>query len=197
MMRKNGFSLTEVLLAVMIVAIIGVALASLTTAASRESSLGNSRIILRNNLSAAMRQIREDIQSPHTRKIIRSGGADPRAGEVVPILGIEQGEKTISYCFLAGSVTENVVPNGATTGGAIYRLINGEPCDEEHVKNKSPLLTNVKHISQDAGIHPKYQVPFTVDVGGGATGIRLILEVPNSNPVVNIASEEIFFGPRG
>lgn len=60
MTNKKGFTLTEILLAVMIVGIIGVALASLTTAASRESGVGRSKVMLRNNLSIALRQLRQE-----------------------------------------------------------------------------------------------------------------------------------------
>ena len=50
MKNNKGFTLTEILLAVMIVGIIGVALAALTTAASREGGVGRSKILLRNIL---------------------------------------------------------------------------------------------------------------------------------------------------
>lgn len=61
-MRNNkGFTLTEVLLAVMIVGLIGVTLAALTGTASRESSVGRTRMMLRNQVSAALRQLRQDV----------------------------------------------------------------------------------------------------------------------------------------
>ena len=53
-------------MAVIIVAALGVALAALTTAASRESSVGNSRIVLRNNFSVALRQIKNDLTNYNT-----------------------------------------------------------------------------------------------------------------------------------
>ena len=58
---SRGFTLTEVLLAVMIVGLIGVSLASLTRAAARESGVGRSKIMLRNNLSMFLRTLREDM----------------------------------------------------------------------------------------------------------------------------------------
>ncbi len=61
MNNKNGFTLTEILLAVMIVGVIGIALAALTTAAVRESGAGRTRLMLRNQISLAMRQLRQDI----------------------------------------------------------------------------------------------------------------------------------------
>ena len=62
MKNNKGFTLAEILLAVLIVGIIGVALAAVTTAALRESGTGRTRLILRNQLSIAVRQLRQDIQ---------------------------------------------------------------------------------------------------------------------------------------
>ena len=58
---RGGFTLTEVLLAVMIVGLIAVALAALTRAAARESGAGRSKIMLRNNLSTFVRTLRRDM----------------------------------------------------------------------------------------------------------------------------------------
>ena len=75
MKNNKGFTLTEILLAVMIVGIIGVALAALTTASSREAGVGRSRVLLRNNLSLAMRQLRQDVSRlHHHRGEILKGG---------------------------------------------------------------------------------------------------------------------------
>lgn len=62
MNNNKGFTLTEVLLAAMIVGIIGIALAALTTAALRESGVGRSRLMLRNQLSLFLRQLRQDVR---------------------------------------------------------------------------------------------------------------------------------------
>ncbi len=62
MMNKKGFTLTEVLLAAMIVGIIGIALAALTTAALRESGVGRARLMLRNQASLFLRQLRQDVR---------------------------------------------------------------------------------------------------------------------------------------
>ena len=59
--KHAGFTLTEVLLAVMIVGIIGVALAALTQAAARESGVGRSKIMLSTNLTSFYRQLRKDL----------------------------------------------------------------------------------------------------------------------------------------
>ena len=61
MKNNKGFTLTEILLAVMIVGLIAISLAALTRAAARESGVGRSRIMLRNNLSRFMRTLRTDI----------------------------------------------------------------------------------------------------------------------------------------
>lgn len=52
----------EILLAAMIVGVIGVALAALTTAGARESGVGRTKTMLRNQLSLAMRQLRQDVR---------------------------------------------------------------------------------------------------------------------------------------
>ena len=85
-MRNNkGFTLTEVLLAAMIVGIIGVALAALTTAALRESSMGRVRLTLRNQISLFLRQLRQDVResekmSIKTDEIILQQTADSELG---------------------------------------------------------------------------------------------------------------------
>ena len=50
----------EVLLAALIVGVIGIALAALTTAAVREGGVGRTRVMLRHQLSLAMQQLRQD-----------------------------------------------------------------------------------------------------------------------------------------
>ncbi len=132
MRNKKGFTLTEILLAVMIVGIIGVALASLTTAASRESGVGRSKVILRNNLSLAMRQLREDIHTSSRVLYVRGVIDSISPGAVTPLLVLVKnmdvdGNKYrssiniqyITYCFEAGSTT--ATPSGALSGGTIYR----------------------------------------------------------------------------
>ncbi len=69
MNNNRGFTLTEVLLAAVIVGVIGVALAALTTSAVREGSMGRSRQALRNEISISMRQLRNDIQNAKKVKI--------------------------------------------------------------------------------------------------------------------------------
>ena len=63
MKNKKGFTLMEVLLAAMIVGVIGLALAALTTAAMRESGIGRTRALVRNQISYALRQLRDDLNT--------------------------------------------------------------------------------------------------------------------------------------
>ena len=61
-LSSKGFTLTEILLAVMIIGLIGVSLAALTRASAREGGVGRSRIMLRNNADIFMRTLRHDIE---------------------------------------------------------------------------------------------------------------------------------------
>ena len=146
MKRKNGFTLTEVLLAVMIVGIIGVALASLTTAASRESGVGNSRVMLRNNLSVALRQLRQDVHEAsrilYVPQAPLSGSAPTTATPLLVLAknedldgtkiieGEDHAQVYVAYCFTAGnkdtlSSGSPVQPESyATDGGSIERRVS-------------------------------------------------------------------------
>ena len=73
MNNNKGFTLTEVLLAVMIVGLVGVALAALTGTAVRESNLGRTRMTLRNQASIALRQLRQDVHQ--SSSVICNGNA--------------------------------------------------------------------------------------------------------------------------
>lgn len=73
MNNKKGFTLTEVLLAAMIVGLIGIALAALTTAALRESGVGRVRLTLRNQASLFLRQLRQDVRE--STRASASGGS--------------------------------------------------------------------------------------------------------------------------
>ncbi len=132
MKNKKGFTLTEILLAVMIVAIIGVALAALTTAASRESGVGRSRILLRNNLSIAMRQLRNDVHDSSRVLYVHGRIDSASSGDVIPLLvlakNIDSNDQAvidglsptyISYCFQVGSTS--ALPTGSLSEGTIYR----------------------------------------------------------------------------
>lgn len=179
-MRNNkGFTLTEILLAVMIVGIIGVALAALTTAASRESGVGRSKVLLRNNLSISLRQLRRDVLES-SRVLYVRGPLGSIGTTEVPLLmlgkNVDQDGRRVSslaepayitYCFTRGTqnkTTSNaaVQPSGAYDGGVITRY---ESVGENWSGNipacsgssSSKFLNNVKYIPSG------YPVPwFTV-----------------------------------
>lgn len=223
MMKKQGFTLTEVLLAVMIVAIIGVALASLSTAASRESGVGSSRIVLRNNLTAFLRHLRQDIYDS-TRVLYVGGDISVSNTTATPLLLLAHNMDLngnasasgvtpfyIAYCFTRGS--EEAFPDGAYVGGTITRAeiaaanapsAASEICSISNTTYKT-VLTNVKYLnSSDAFKVPSF---YALDRDGGTLGfaagtsgvirLRLIVEIPGSKPVVNDAVEDIFLFPMG
>ena len=219
--HRRGFTLTEVLLAVMIVGLIGVALASLTRAAARESGVGRSKVMLRNNLSTFLRTLRRDINQ--STRVDYVGGAVSCSSSGVALLQLAQNVdsagnalifsvtnsaatsspavKYITYCFLCGSDTANIVPSGAKRGGAIYRLESGSKytigdgaCSS--LASSNLLLNNVKYISGS------YPVPwFSADAisrtdTNSVLTVHVITEL-NSKPIVNDVIEETFAMPMG
>lgn len=184
MKNKKGFTLTEILLAVMIVGIIGVALAALTTAASRESGVGRSKVLLRNNLSIALRQLRRDVQESSRVLYVRDVLSPANSTTQYPLLllgkNMDQSgaavsanldKKYVTYCFQRGSKDKtssnaDVVPSGAYDGGVIYRyeskseLWNGsEPsCSKDAAGTESKFLNNVKYIPSSSYAAPLFRV---------------------------------------
>ncbi len=218
MKHKQGFTLTEILLAVMVVGIIGVALASLTTAASRESGTGRSRVMLRNNLSVALRQLRQDVHEA-SRIIYAKGPTSNTDGPLLVLASnvdldgnalVGTARKYIAYCFTAAGLNETssgdpVQPEGsAWDGGVIRRVVSGtalipsNACDTAGKEGKV-WLNNVKFIAATS----EYPVPwFDFTSYNGSTcreganegqcailDVKLIVEL-NSLPVVNEAVEE-------
>lgn len=191
MKNNKGFTLTEILLAVMIVGIIGVALAALTTAASRESGVGRSRVLLRNNLSLAMRQLRQDVHSSTQLQYARGQISSASAGNVIPLLVLARNvdlkgnplpgrtPSYITYCFVVGSHAAQ--PSGALAGGTIYRRESEQitwssatpSCGSNPATdtNFQVFLHNVKFIPSGITVEDRtYPVPlFRVDSGDGAT----------------------------
>lgn len=180
MKNKKGFTLTEILLAVMIVGIIGVALAALTTAASRESGVGRSKVLLRNNLSIALRQLRRDIKES-SRVLYVRGTLGSIGTDEIPLLmlgkNVDQGDGTfysdnpvyITYCFKRGGTNKTtsnaaVLPSGAYDGGVIIRYESG---DEKWKTGNIPdckgdssgkFLNNVKYIPSSVYAAPLFEV---------------------------------------
>ena len=215
---RGGFTLTEVLLAVMIVGLIAVALAALTRAAARESGAGRSKIMLRNNLSTFVRTLRRDMSQATVVKSV-SGAASCNANSAVTLAQLAQNvdssgtliistvwedsssttrEATyITYCFLCGADTTNISPPGAKRGGKIYRLTSNTsyPSCRSYASGEL-VLDNVKWISGT------YSVPyFNIDTfSRGKTNslltVHIITEL-NSVPVMNEVIEETFAMPMG
>ena len=190
-MRNNkGFSLTEVLVAVMIVGLIGIALASLTVSASRESAAGRSKVMLRNNMSLFMRTLRDDINAA---TYIEGGNASPAGTGVIlkvcddrTLLGTGissvNGMGCVTYKFEKGSDTANIVPENSTRGGKITR-------------NDEVVLNNVKYVNSNGYVSPSFKRVGN-DTTGSALDVAIITEL-NSTPVVNEVMEETFLLPNG
>ena len=193
MKNRKGFTLTEVLLAVMVVGLIGVALASLTTAASREAGVGRSKVMLRNNLSLFLRTLRNDINA--ATYINMGAGTDPSTGGLLfelcdnksvsgaTITKPGGGNGCVTYTFEKGSKASGVKPAGATRGGRIKR-------------NGSTVLNNVKYMPRYEG----YASPSFRRVGNSgvasAIDMTLIVEL-DSTQTVNDIVEETFLLPNG
>lgn len=201
---KNGFTLTEVLLAVMIVGLIGVALASLARSAARESGVGRSKIILRNNLASFMRTLRNDLGQATIVSVLEG---DVSSTTPVPVLYIAQNvsainpsgllqnriltgdsssgnnkvtafsleKKYIFYCFARGTDNESISPESAYRGGVISRA---EGTDESFPSCETavPILENVKYIPAEDEIN--YPVPlFAKDAKFSREGAPDVLSV--------------------
>lgn len=210
---RGGFTLTEVLLAIMIVGLIGVALASLTRAAARESGAGRSKIMLRNNLSMFMRTLRKDMaQATYVETMadtLSLNNSNP-----VTLLKVAQNvdskgqavsssltPKWITYCFTRGSDNSRINPEGAYRGGAIYRLEGDDSFPACSSSEGNMVLNNVKYIPSGAD-GTNYPVPlfalnpFSRDHTKSLLDVRLITEL-NSTPVINDVVEETFSMPMG
>jgi len=199
MSNKKGFTLTEVLLGIMIVGIIGIALAALTTSASRDSGHSSSKIMLRNNLSIFMRQLRQDVHDASKVDFVLTGNVTGNTNlltlrqntklDGTAIIGDEP-QITIMYCFLKGSIA--AAPSGSTTGGTIKRWVGTGSGNCQ--SNGKVVLNNVKLINSGSDHYPLFQA-----VGGSLHSIlkvQLILEIP-STPVINDVVEDHFMLPNG
>ena len=195
MKNKKGFTLTEILLAIMIMGVVGVTLAAMSTAASRESGVGKNKMILRENLTVAMRQLRQDLSSAHQVVYVRGplASADPSHPKLLLKLNIGgnfEGHhipgpigdepKYIYYCFVVGNTSSRgnwlVFPSGAKDDGVIYRGVLGRndpnysSYDCTGVGSNalfSPWLSHVKFISSNTNMSGlgTYPVPLFAVVG--------------------------------
>lgn len=212
MKNKNGFTLTEILLAVMVVGIIGVALASLTTAASREGGVGRSRTMLRNSMSRAIRQLRQDVQDSTRVFYAASSIASATHGTPIPLLVLGKNVRLdgsaipgttreyIVYCFDAGNRTtlpggEAVQPSTATDDGVIYRKSSSDAIswNTNHTPNvctgtfasSEIFLNHVKWIPSNAT--GNYPVPlFSISGHTGAYSIDAGASTTNLASTINV-----------
>ena len=220
----KGFTLTEVLLAVMIVGLIGVALASLSRGAARESGLGRSRVMLRNNMSLFMRQVRQDLDKATevtaagavtanntTTSVellrLKHGGVSFNTskwsgGNTSAIVSHTMPTRWVTYCFTRGGVAA-YPKDHAYDGGSICRLENEEfkSCGSA---NCQVLLNNVKYIDNGVSISGRtYPVPLFQKTTyspnlGSAVNVHLITELKgDGDRVVNEVMEETFMVPSG
>ncbi len=181
MNNKKGFTLTELLLAVMIVGVIGIALAALTTASVRESGIGRTKAVLRGQLSLALRQLRQDILQ--STEVTVSGNTLTLKQDFS--LGPSHSGDTIRYIFKPGNLPGG---GGGQTGGVIER-------------NNEVWLGNVKSITDGDFRSPQFTLVQTLndDIKGAIESrlrVRIIVEVP-SDPVVNDVIDETFMLPHG
>ena len=192
-MNNKGFTLMEILLAAMIVGVIGVALAALTTAAVRESGVGRTKTMLRHQLSNALRQLHQDIQQSDGVTLEYTSDNVFQTMELTQStqFGPNYTPHTFRYTFTPGTIAG---AGGGTTGGKIYRSVDGGA--------SRVWLENVKSIRGDDFLSPSV-ISVLWNGEGNATGgansvleVRIIVEVP-STPVVNDVIDEIFVLPHG
>lgn len=220
---RRGFTLTEVLLAVMIIGLIAIALASLTRASARESGVGRSKIMLRNNLSTFLRTLRQDMSKATAVKqvagTLSSGlgtgavvllqigqGVDADGKAVTPARGTLTTTQTVTYCFVRGTDQQNITPSAAYRGGKIYRLTNKTISSGTYsypactgLSDSNLVLGNVKYIPSTAGNYPVpsfTQHDLSRDEMKGLLDVKIITEL-NSTPLVNDVVQEIFAVPMG
>ncbi len=189
MMNNNkGFTLTEILLAAMIVGIIGVALAAITTAGVREGKVGRTKAVLRNQLSVALRQLRQDI-AQSSNVSVEQEGRQLTLTQAYKLGPSEEDSQTITYQFILG----NEDSGGGKIGGKLTRKINTNPAEE--------ILYNVKSISGSDFISPSFQLLYnhstnTYSEISSAVQVRIIVEVAGS-PAINEVVDETFLLPQG
>lgn len=223
--NRRGFTLTEILLAVMIVGLIAVALASLTRAASREAGSGRSRVMLRNNLSTFVRVLRNDMHRASRVDFI-AGTLGSVGTSAVPLLKLSQnldgdGRQIISvlnesssseaveaaritYCFKRGTDNQNISPSGAYRGGKIYRVVKKVESTTDtsyptcsSLSENDVVLNNVKYIDNSTYPVPLFAAhSLSRDWTKSLLTIRIITEV-KSKPIINDVVEEVFAMPMG
>lgn len=171
MKNTKGFTLVEILLAVMIVGVVGIALAALTSAAVRESNVGRTRMILRNQISVAMRQLRQDV--------LESSGGSANGGNLTLLqekaIGPEHQAAEVVYSF---------------SGNTITRTKDG---------NSRIWVSNIKSGNTDF-VSPQFLFVHSGSAGAPVNSVlrvRLLVGFTDSKPIITETVEETFILPHG
>ena len=177
MKNNKGFTLTEVLLAAMIVGIIGIALAALTTAALRESGIGRSRLMLRNQLSLFLRQLRQDVRASDSLEVTNNDDA---------------------FQFqlkLTQKAEHKLGPDQQTTNTITYTCnTSSGNCTRNDGTNNETVLD---YVQVGSGSDDWFR-PFQTDNAANSSilTVRLIVGM-DSNPPIKEAIEETIVLPQG
>lgn len=168
MNNNKGFTLTEVLLAAMIVGLIGVALAALTTAALRESGAGRVRLMLRNQASLFLRQLRQDVRE--------SSGATLQGGTSV----------TLDRQYKSGPTQQ--------TASVTYTCQANGPCSRE----AEPLLNYVRSYDSTEFKSPSFRLETAqgTDNVGAILHVQLVVGM-DTDPVIKEIIDETIVLPQG
>ncbi len=196
MNNNKGFTLTEILLAAMVVGIIGIALAAITTAGIREGKTGRTKAIMRNQLSTTLRQLRQDIDLASSVTVGQNGRelklvqTHPLGPWILPHpIGLDEYPKTITYTFTVGTTDSG----GGKIGGTLTRQVGGNAAEV--------ILPNVKSISGGDFVSPSFALRYedaTDNYNAVSSVLRVcvIVEVAGS-PVINEVIDETFLLPHG
>lgn len=201
MKNNKGFTLMEVLLAALIVGVIGIALAALTTAAVREGGVGRTRVMLRHQLSLAMQQLRQDIafadqvgvekNADGTVKLVKIKHMHPQGPKYIGVLG-DTTPMTVDHPVLI--TYEFTKKENSNTGGIIKRKVEQQGAQ---VGKPEIWLSNIKTVSQFGFVSPRFeQITNSGDKVGSLLKVSIIVEV-GTDPVVNDVIVETFAMQHG
>ncbi len=182
-MNKKGFTLVEILLAVMIVGLIGIALSAITTTAMRESGISRTRMILRSQLSRAITTLREDVQDATS---INTAAHCTSNNCTLLSLAYDSSKKAgpdatgrTSVVYKLNTINAQDAPGGGTINNTIIRQVYGGP-----LAGEEKWLENVKVIAVGSAYYPSFE-----PVGGNGDSriqAKLIVQTAGT-PVVNEA----------
>ena len=201
MKNNKGFTLMEVLLAALIVGVIGIALAALTTAAVREGGVGRTRVMLRHQLSLAMQQLRQDIAFADQVGVYKNPDGTVKSVKIKHMH--PQGEKYIGVLDTPMTVDHPVLityeftkKENSNTGGIIKRKVEQQGAQ---VGKTEIWLSNIKTVKNDPSgfISPRFeQITYPGDQIGSLLKVSIIVEV-GTDTVVNDVVEETFVMQHG